>query len=237
MENESIDIQGFLTLDVISAATNFNEWMYKTISPYCSGRILEIGSGIGNISSFFINDNKDIVLSDINSNYHNELKSKFDHPVLDIDIAHEDFKTVYHDYLGSFDCVFALNVVEHIASDDTAIKNCKLLLRKGGNLVILVPAYQFLFCDFDLELGHFRRYTATKLKKQIETIGLSVMEAFYFNTFGTIGWFVFGKLLKRKLIPESKMRIFDKLVPAVKHFDVLFGKKFGLSTIVISNYK
>ena len=53
------DKEGLNTLETISKADKFNRWMFDTISPYCKGRILEIGSGIGNISQFFINVNAD----------------------------------------------------------------------------------------------------------------------------------------------------------------------------------
>ena len=51
--------------------------MYETIKPHCSGKILEIGSGVGNISSFFINDGFDIFLTDIRDNYCDILKDKY----------------------------------------------------------------------------------------------------------------------------------------------------------------
>ena len=60
-----IDHEGMETLAVVSEAQQLNRWMYKTIEPFCTGKILEIGSGIGNISSFFIHDNHEIYLSDL----------------------------------------------------------------------------------------------------------------------------------------------------------------------------
>ena len=53
---EDIDISGMATLEAINSADKFNKWMYDTIQPFCAGNILEIGSGIGNISKFFINN-------------------------------------------------------------------------------------------------------------------------------------------------------------------------------------
>ena len=47
---KEIDEEGMETLKAISEANKFNEWMYERIAPDCSGKILEIGSGIGNIS-------------------------------------------------------------------------------------------------------------------------------------------------------------------------------------------
>jgi hypothetical protein len=48
-----IDEMGLEILDTIGEVDKFNKWMYNTIVPYCKEEILEIGSGIGNISRFF----------------------------------------------------------------------------------------------------------------------------------------------------------------------------------------
>jgi len=45
-EYKVIDPEGHQTLDAVATARQFNHWMYQTILPHCSGRILEIGSGI-----------------------------------------------------------------------------------------------------------------------------------------------------------------------------------------------
>ena len=145
MSGKEIDIEGLETLNVIEKANKFNKWMYETIKPYSKGRILEIGCGIGNISEFFINDNFDIVLSDLRDNYIEIVKNKFSNEVFKIDLVGVDFDTKHKDLIGTFDTVFALNVVEHIKDDNKAIENCKKLLKNQGHLIILVPAYQTLF--------------------------------------------------------------------------------------------
>ena len=165
---KEVDTEGHETLDVIAEAENFNHWMYSTIKPYCKGRVLEVGSGVGNISAFFIQDGFKIYLTDIRDNYCAELKRKFSAEpnvigVENIDLVDADFDTKYKHHLGSFDTVFALNVIEHIENDGLAIANCKKLLTQNGNLIILVPAYQWLYNNFDKELYHYRRYTAKRM--------------------------------------------------------------------------
>ena len=39
------DPEGKRTLEVISKAEQFNQWLYTEIRPFLSGKILEIGSG------------------------------------------------------------------------------------------------------------------------------------------------------------------------------------------------
>jgi 2-polyprenyl-3-methyl-5-hydroxy-6-metoxy-1,4-benzoquinol methylase len=233
-EVKKIDLEGHITLNVIEEANHFNEWMYKTISPNCYGKILEIGSGIGNISRFFIDDKKDIVLSDLRDNYCEILKEKYNNPVLKIDLVHPSFDIEYKDLLETFDSVFALNVVEHIEDDILAIANCKKLLKKGGALTILVPAHQWLYCNFDVELEHFRRYTKKSLQNIIEKNQLQIVKTFCFNLIGILGWFWSGKIMKKKIIPEGQMNLFNLLVPVFKLADIVTFRKIGLSVICVS---
>ncbi len=234
MSTKEIDLEGLETLSVIEKANKFNKWMYETIKPYSKGRILEIGCGIGNISEFFINDNFDIVLSDLRDNYIEIVKNKFTNEVIKIDLVDVDFDTKHKDLIGTFDTVFALNVVEHIKDDHKAIENCKKLLKNQGHLIILVPAYQTLFNNFDVELEHYRRYTQKSLKQLIKANQLNIIKTFSFNVIGILGWFVSGSILKKKTIPEGQMGLFNKLVPVFKLADILTLKKIGLSVICIS---
>lgn len=234
-EYKEIDKEGWEILDVISEARNFNEWMYQTIRPYCQGEILEIGSGIGNISEFFINDGAKITLSDIRENYCKLLENRFGSSakITTLDLTHPDFDSRYKSHLGAFDCVFALNVVEHIKDDNLAISNCYKLLREGGSLVILVPAYQFLYNRFDLELEHFRRYSVRGLNQLIAGNNFRVVHSRYFNFMGIPGWFVSGKLQKNKSIPKGQMNLYNKLVPFFKLIDKALFNTIGLSAISV----
>jgi 2-polyprenyl-3-methyl-5-hydroxy-6-metoxy-1,4-benzoquinol methylase len=180
------DKEGLSTLETISRANKFNQWMFDTIYPYCKGRILEIGSGIGNISQFFVDAKAFITLSDIRENYCSQLKDRFSdastlEDVILLNLIDPDFERKYAHYKNTFDTVFALNVVEHIKDDVLALKNCKFLLKDGGTLLILVPAYQSLYCSFDRELGHYRRYTRKTLSNVFEENHFKIDHYRYFN--------------------------------------------------------
>jgi SAM-dependent methyltransferase len=239
---KEIDIEGEDTLNVISAADNFNEWMFKTIRPYCSGKILEVGSGVGNISNYFLNNDYEIFLTDIRDNYCDILTSKFNNKsnllgVQNIDLVANDFENKYPQHIGQFDTVFALNVVEHIENDQLAIANCKKLLKSGGTLIILVPAYQALYNQFDKELFHYKRYVRKEVIQLFSENKIEVKKSFYFNALGIAGWFVSGKLAKNRTIPSSQMGFYNKIVFIAKMIDFVLFKKIGLSTIVVGKKK
>ena len=231
------DEEGEATLEAIAGAPRFNEWMYQTISKNLKGRILEIGSGIGNISAFFLRDQRKIYLSDIREVYCEKLEEQFTgsdslEGVSGLDLVDPDFETKYAEHLESFDSIFALNVVEHIKDDQLAIDNCKRLLRPDGRLLILVPAYQFLYNHFDEALEHYRRYNKDSLKALFDNAGLKVTRSQYFNAVGMLGWFVTGRLMKRRVIPGGQMKLYNQLVPIIKKVDQVLMNRTGLSVIV-----
>lgn len=236
------DPEGKETLDVIGKANRFNLWMYSVIQRYCRGRILEIGSGIGNISQYFLQDRARLHLSDIRPEYCEILKAKFGNipnllGVDTIDLVDADFERKYAGYAGNFDSVFALNVIEHIEDEHQALENARYLLGQDGKLIILVPSYSFLYCRFDKELGHYRRYTRKKLVKSLQDAGFSIDNSFYFNAAGIAGWFLFGKLMGRAQIESGEMGLYNKLVPLFKLVDKITFRTFGLSVIAVATKK
>ena len=83
---------------------------------------------------------------------------------------------------GQYDCVLALDVVEHVRDDDAAIKTLVNLLKPSGFLLITVPAYQWLWSAHDEVNHHYRRYTAAKLKALFDDSAVKILNLGYFNT-------------------------------------------------------
>ena len=227
---QETDIYGESTLKSISGADKFNRWMYDQMKPFMQGKILEIGSGIGNISSFLIKDHENVVLSDIRKNYVKKLQQQYSGvEVIQIDLVGPQFDKKYKNLFETFDFIFALNVVEHIENDKIALVNIYKLLKKGGYVFILVPAYQSLFNNFDIALEHYRRYTKESLFKLFHHF--EPVRSYYFNFIGIFGWFVVGKLFGKKIIPESNMKIYNLLIPIFKVIDKILLNQIGLSVI------
>ena len=227
---------GTETLEVISEAFNFNRWMFQTIRPFCKGNILEIGSGIGNISQFFIQDGAEVSLSDFDADYLPRLITRFGkHENLKgihrIDLSDKKLEISHPGLIGKFDTVFALNVVEHIEDHLLALGNMHKLLRQGGKVIILVPAFQSLYNGFDEQLGHFRRYQPESLKNILESTGFRVIHSRYFNSIAILGWFFSGNILRKRIIPGGQMRFYDKLVPFWRVIDFFTSRFVGISII------
>jgi len=234
----SIEHEAYNTLHAIRHADAFNAWMFDTLRPFIKGRVLEAGSGIGNISAFLLESYNEVWLSDFNDDYRRMLGHKFSSlpackGILRIDLASERFDEECAPFFKSFDTIVATNVIEHIRDDAQAIRNCRKLLKDGGQLVILVPAFRLLFNNLDRAFGHYRRYTKPRLLSLLNSQA-TVVHCRYFNCAGIAGWFFSGTILRKKTISPRDMRVFNALVPVFKVIDKLVLHQVGLSVIAVT---
>jgi SAM-dependent methyltransferase len=136
---------------------------------------------------------------------------------------------------ASFDTVICLNVLEHIEDHVTALKNMKAMLKPKGRLILLVPAYSRLYGTLDEALHHYRRYNPRELRSLLETLGYKTERIFFLNLFGIIGWWLNGIVLKRTLLPEGQLALYERLVPIFRSIEALTGHRMGQSVIAIAS--
>jgi SAM-dependent methyltransferase len=83
--------------------------------------------------------------------------------------------------LPAYDCVLALDVIEHIDDDCQAVQRLRRLVNPGGRLILSVPAIPELYSEFDEIQGHRRRYTAESLRSCLEQAGLTVEDILWWG--------------------------------------------------------
>jgi SAM-dependent methyltransferase len=230
------------TLEIFSHTGNFNRWMFENLSPYCKGHVLEIGSGIGNISALLLEKFDRVSLSDIRADYCEQLGKRFDgaknlDKIYRLDMGEAELEKVFPGLPGKFDSILTSNVVEHIKDDSLAIRNCHKLLKPGGRLIVLVPAHDFLYNSFDEMLGHYRRYTRKNLSALLEKEGFTLVDTRYFNAVGMAGWWFSGVVLGKKKLPGGQLALYNRLVPLIRLGDILTMQRLGLSIIAVGEKK
>lgn len=82
------------------------------------------------------------------------------------------YKLPYAD--NSFDWVTLFDVAEHIENDSLMMHEVQRVLKPGGQVMISVPAYQFLYANNDRVAQHYRRYTRGGVAKLFEGANLDV---------------------------------------------------------------
>ena len=83
----------------------------------------------------------------------------------------------------SFDLVVSLDVIEHVAYHEAALRELRRITRPGGRLLVTVPAYQALWSSHDVRNHHQRRYNRRTLVEPAAAAGWRVVRTTHFNSF------------------------------------------------------
>ena len=223
----------YQTLQRMKKLRRYNQWIFSKFHPFLGRRVLEIGSGVGNITKLLL-DRDVIIATDVEPKYLTFLKNTFGQykkfMVENFDISGSDIER-YRQY--HIDSVICFNVLEHIEKDEGALENIFNLLEPKGRLLLFVPSHRWLYGSLDQHLGHHRRYSKEELKKKLENTGFKVILLKHFNRIGILGWYLNSKILRRKRLPSFQLRIYNLLVPLFKIED-LFPLPFGISLLTIA---
>jgi glycosyltransferase involved in cell wall biosynthesis len=226
------DAYGSHTLARLSRAPNFNRWMADAIREYCGNRVLEIGSGIGNLTRRLV-PRVQYVASDINPLYLDVLRGlSSERPYMQTRYCDVTEPSSFPRLEGGYDTVVCLNVIEHVESDRAALENIRSVLADGGRAIILVPHKQWNFGTLDTALGHYRRYSKQSLTEVATNAGFVVKEIFEFNRVGTPAWFWNGRMLRRRTFGLFQIWLLDRLMPVFRVIDSLLPFP-GLSIVAV----
>lgn len=79
--------------------------------------------------------------------------------------------------------IIAMDILEHLEDDSNGIKEICRTLKKGGILILTVPAFGFLWGIQDVVTGHKRRYSKREILKKLKQEGFEILRSSYFNFF------------------------------------------------------
>jgi SAM-dependent methyltransferase len=205
---------GYETLRRMATVPRYNAWIARELSPYVGQRVLEVGCGIGNMSDYFL-DRELLVCMDMMPGHVEVIRRRYAHRANVVTYAGDitDSATVTALQAYRFDTVLCLNVLEHIADEETALAHMYELLQPGGCLLLFVPAGAYLYGTLDLALGHHRRYERDTLAAPVQTAGFRIERLAYLNLAGIPGWWLNSRVLGRHLLPEGQLQLFNRLAP------------------------
>jgi SAM-dependent methyltransferase len=103
---------------------------------------------------------------------------------------------------GAFDCVIALDVLEHVEDDARLLREIVRVLRPGGIFCFTVPAFMTLWRYHDETYGHFRRYRKGEFVRRVRAAGLAVTTCQFFKCAFFPPLWVLAVLERRGLIPR-----------------------------------
>ena len=232
--SSSVDRYVGLELDVFALAIHWKAYVADMLSQYISGSVLEVGAGKGGFTvALQGSDFREWLCLEPDATLAQEIERRRKKDLFrpEISIVIGDTGTLQH--TGMFDTILYLDVLEHIEDDRAELERANSQLRPNGRIIILAPAFNWLFSKFDAAIGHHRRYTKTALEK-IRPPELETEAAFYMDA-PAMTLSLANRTLLMQTTPTSRQILFwDRvLVPAARMFDPLVGRRFGRSVIVV----
>jgi SAM-dependent methyltransferase len=224
---------GGRSLEVFADTPRLNRWIVSKLVAGVRGDVLEIGSGIGNISRLIRPHCDSLVVTDTEAQYLEALRRLFAGDAGVTAAAFDlDFEPPPAIVARRYDAIVAVNVMEHIADDQALCARLAGLLKPGGHLLIYVPASPVAYGTLDEALGHHRRYTLATLTALLRGASLDPGQPRYVNLLGLAGWYVAGRLLRQRLLSPWAVALFERLVPLLSLEDrVALPVGLGLCTL------
>ena len=192
--------------------------------------ILEIGPGTGEFAKkYFINCAENIYLSEIHEDFNKILRNKFE-TINKVEILSKKI----NDINDKFDTICYFDVLEHIESHEDELKNSLNRLKNGGYLIIIVPAFNYLFSHYDESVGHYRRYEKSFFDNFVKKNNLKCEKLIYFDSIGYL-FLLINKLIKTKTKKTVGLAtiLWNMLVPVSRLIDKITFNNFGKSVLCV----
>ena len=219
------------SLSHLAEADGYADYLVEQITPWVSGTVHEIGAGVGTIAVRLAERGHPVIASDPG-------EVQFDQ--LEVALASQpESRAVLGDLekataTETADTVLLCNVLEHIEDDVGALRKVERSLTPGGRVILLVPAHEALYGEFDRSVGHYRRYRRSDLVNRLAVAGFHVEKAKYINMPGALLWWLWTRLLSRNPTAQTPSRLFNRWVtPVSARCDESFELPFGQSLLVI----
>lgn len=219
------------TLEDLAEAVNYRSWLVSLALPYLGDDPLEVGSGHGDYAADWAAAGVPITASEADASRLALLTERFagDPRVRVRELAVPIAET------GSHSAVVAYNVLEHIEDDVAALRSFAGLVRPGGHVILVVPAFEFALGRFDRLVGHFRRYRCAGLRRVLVEAGLEPVRVHYVNAVGLFGWTLVVRILGGTPKSGPLLRVYDRfVVPVLRRVEARLHPPFGQSVFAVA---
>jgi SAM-dependent methyltransferase len=229
-------------------AYRYNAWLVDSVRGAWegSGRILDVGCSIGNLTHVVADRLAEQGIPDglvVGVEIIPEAARRFEERFLgrpDLRVIRTDIMNPAPELRASapFDAAVSFNVLEHIEDDIGALRSIAGLLRPGGRLGLLVPGGgNLLYGTFDALDRHYRRYTPSRLRARLEAAGLEVITVRRVNMVGAVAWFVKGRVLRAQATTPGEISKFDRMVPLFRAVESVLQPPVGQSLAAVARLR
>ena len=201
-------------LELLSNTPVSTRIIVDELNPHLGKSVLEIGAGLGQISTHLVERQHSVVAVEPDSNLYSKLIEKISSTVdgtLNCTLE-EALRTGQISANQQFDSVLYVNVLEHIENDIHELTVAQKFLAADGRVVIFVPAMPSLYGTMDAVSGHYRRYRRHELTAALRGAGLEIDKLYYFDPLGVIPYWLSYRVLSRKSLGGGAVALYDKVI-------------------------
>jgi SAM-dependent methyltransferase len=221
-------------LELFAEAVNWKRYFRSAIADRLVGDVLEVGAGIGETARHLLDGRQRSWLClEPDERLATRLRSwagsgdLAPRPTVRIGTAADVNPR------SRFDAILYIDVLEHIEDDRAEMARAAELLAPGGALIVLSPAFQQLFSEFDRSVGHYRRYTRASLAR-VMPAALRQVRLRYLDSVGFLASLSNRALLRQALPTPRQIALWDRvMIPASRALDPLLARSFGRSVLAI----
>jgi 2-polyprenyl-3-methyl-5-hydroxy-6-metoxy-1,4-benzoquinol methylase len=201
-------------LTELSSAGNFTSWIVDAFDAGLGNRVLEVGAGLGAISAEIARRRPDGRVTAIEpaDNVFPTLQRRADE-FANLAVAQITSDELADSPDGSgFDSVVYVNVLEHIADDESEMETAMRLLRPQGRVGVFVPAMPSLYGSLDYKSGHYRRYTADQLRTILRHAGFVDIDVRYFDAIGLVPYWLMYRVFNVSRLDRVSSTGYDRVI-------------------------
>jgi len=218
-------------LEGLATAVNHRRWFVELAIPYLGDHPIEVGSGLGDYALEWAPHFAKFTATEADPDRLLLLKERLHgHPSIDVREL-----LLPTEERGQYTGAVSYNVLEHIEDHVSALRSMARLVRPGGRVVLIVPAFMFAMSPVDIATGHVRRYTKKTMRAAMTEAGLTIEKLHYANALGLIGYYMATSVFKLTPKEGPMVKFYDRLVlPVTKAAEKLVKPPFGQSVFVVA---
>ncbi|MBO0870902.1 MAG: class I SAM-dependent methyltransferase [Micromonosporaceae bacterium] len=218
-------------LEGLATAVNHRRWFVELAVPYLGDDPIEVGSGLGDYAIEWAPHFGRFTATEADPERLVKLKERLQGvpsvTVRELLLPCEE--------VGTFSGAVSYNVLEHIVDHVGALRSMAKLLRPGGAVVLIVPAFQFAMSPADIATGHVRRYTKKSMRAALTEAGLEIEKVQYVNALGLLGYYMATSVFRLMPKEGAMVKLYDRFVlPVTKAAERVVRPPFGQSVFVVA---
>jgi SAM-dependent methyltransferase len=221
-------------LELFAEANNWKRYWSNSIGAYIKGRVVEVGAGLGVSTEYMVKpEYPEWICLEPDPSFAAHLARRIERGELPRCCSVKCGILTDLTSNAMADTILYIDVLEHVEDDEGEMRAAASHLKRGGHVVVLSPAFNFLYSQFDRAVGHYRRYHKADIKR-LTPPDLTLETVFCLDSIGFFASLANRLLLKSSMPTSAQVALWDRvMVPLSRYTDRFFGTMFGKTIVAV----